>query len=112
MRIAIPTADGKLCVHFGHCNEFAIVDVDCNRKIVLTTTYLTPPPHEPGVLPAWLGEHGTDVIIAGGMGRRAMELFRNSGIEVIIGASGDVPEALATAYLTGTIEIGQNVCDH
>ncbi len=112
MKIAIPTADGKLCMHFGHCKQFAIIDVDPAGKDILATSYVTPPPHEPGVLPAWLGEHGTDVIIAGGMGRRALELFSNNGIEVIIGAAEGSPEALALAYLAGSIEVGENVCDH
>ena len=56
MRIAVPTAQGTLCPHFGHCEQFALVDVD-NGKIV-KTEYQTPPPHEPGVLPAWLHELG------------------------------------------------------
>ena len=28
MRFAIPLADGKLAVHFGHCASFALLDVD------------------------------------------------------------------------------------
>ena len=112
MKIAIPTADGKLCMHFGHCEQFTLVDVDTESGGLLATSCLTPPPHEPGVLPAWLGEEGADLIIAGGMGRRALELFSANGVEVIVGAEAGTPEELVRAYLAGRIETGDNVCDH
>ncbi len=69
MKIAIPVADGRLCMHFGHCEQFAMVDVDPVEKKILSKTFLTPPPHEPGLLPRWLAEKGATCIIAGGMGR-------------------------------------------
>jgi hypothetical protein len=52
MKFAIPIADGKLTAHFGHCKEFAMVEVE--EKQILNTEMLDPPPHEPGVLPRWL----------------------------------------------------------
>ena len=58
MKIAIPMAEGRLCMHFGHCEQFALVEVDEANKVVTSTSYLTPPPHEPGVLPRWLHEQG------------------------------------------------------
>jgi ATP-binding protein involved in chromosome partitioning len=112
MKIAIPTADGQLCMHFGHCEQFVLVDVDTESKAILATSHLTPPPHEPGVLPAWLNEQGANLIIAGGMGRRALELFSANDVEVIVGATAGTPEELVLAYLAGRIETGQNVCDH
>ncbi len=56
MKIAIPTVDGVLCPHFGHCQQFAIVNVDPETKSIKSSEMLTPPPHEPGVLPAWLSD--------------------------------------------------------
>jgi len=112
MKIAIPVADGKLCMHFGHCEQFALVEADEASKTVTGTTYLTPPAHEPGVLPRWLHEQGASVIIAGGMGQRAQGLFSQNGITVVVGAAGDSPEELASAYLAGTLATGQNICDH
>jgi predicted Fe-Mo cluster-binding NifX family protein len=112
MKIAIPVADGKLCMHFGHCEQFALVEVDDASKTVTGTSYLTPPPHEPGVLPRWLHEHGAKVIIAGGMGQRAQGLFSHNGITVVVGAPAESPEALVRAYLAGSLNTGQNVCDH
>ncbi len=112
MKIAIPVADGKLCLHFGHCEQFALVDVNDADRTIRGVEHLTPPPHEPGVLPRWLGEQGADVIIAGGMGRRAQDLFAQNGIRVVVGAPDGEPEELAAAYVFGRLEAGENVCDH
>ena len=107
---AIPLANGKLCAHFGHCEQFALIETT-DGEIVRQFT-LTPPPHEPGVLPRWLSEQGSDVIIAGGMGARAQGLFGENGIKVITGAPADTPEALVRRYLSGSLVTGQNLCDH
>ncbi len=112
MRIAIPMAEGKLCMHFGHCEQFALLDVDKKEKKIVGKKLLTPPPHEPGVLPRWLSEQGAHVIIAGGMGSRAQGLFAENGIEVLVGAPAESPELLVAAYLDGTLKTGDNVCDH
>jgi predicted Fe-Mo cluster-binding NifX family protein len=112
MRIAIPLAEGKLSQHFGHCEVFAIVETDPDSKKITKCEKLTPPAHEPGVLPKWLAEVGANVIIAGGMGSRAQGLFAEQGIEVVVGAPVDSPEALVNAYLGQTLESGANTCDH
>ena len=110
MKIAIPLADGKLTTHFGHCQEFALIDVEGNEIIKKET--LVPPPHEPGVLPAWLQKLGASVIIAGGMGGRALSLFEQNGIKVLTGVSAGEPEELVKSYLNETLVTGANVCDH
>ena len=110
MKFAIPIADGKLTAHFGHCKEFAMVEVE-DQKIT-RTEMLDPPPHEPGVLPRWLKEQGTNVVIAGGMGQRAIELFQQAGVQVFVGAPVDEPENLVKSYLNQTLVTGGNVCDH
>ncbi len=110
MKFAIPLAEGKLTAHFGHCREFALVEV-VNNEIKKTET-LVPPPHEPGVLPKWLHELGTDVIIAGGMGARALDLFAQNGIKVLTGAPSLPPEELVKQYLENSLQTGANVCDH
>ena len=110
MKFAIPLAEGKLTAHFGHCREFALVDVE-DSEIKAKET-LEPPPHEPGVLPRWLHGLGTNVIIAGGMGARALDLFAQNGIKVLTGAPSLTPEELVQQYLNNTLQIGANVCDH
>jgi len=112
MRIAVPLAQGKFSLHFGHCDQFAIFDIDDNIKKVVTRKDATPPGHEPGVLPRWLHENNVSVIIAGGMGQRAQQLFTQNNVKVVIGASGQSPEELVSAYLENTLETGDNICDH
>ena len=110
MKFAIPLAEGKLTAHFGHCQEFALVEVEDNQ--IKNKETLVPPPHEPGVLPKWLHDLGTNVIIAGGMGARALDLFAQNNIKVIVGASALTPEELVKQYLDNTLQTGGNVCDH
>jgi len=112
MRIAIPLAQGKLSLHFGHCDQFAIFDIDDNLKKVINRKDETPPAHEPGVLPRWLHENNVSVIIASGMGQRAQQLFAQNDIKVVVGASSETPEELVSAYLENTLEAGDNICDH
>jgi predicted Fe-Mo cluster-binding NifX family protein len=112
MRIVIPLAEGNLTNHFGHCKRFALVDVDPEAKVVLRREDIDAPPHEPGLLPSWLAERGVTVVIAGGMGQRALELFAQRGIHVVTGVPAETPERLAEDYLAGTLAMGTNVCDH
>jgi predicted Fe-Mo cluster-binding NifX family protein len=99
-----------LCNHFGHCEQFAVLQVEDGQ--IGATELLTPPPHEPGVLPRWLGEQGVDLIFAGGMGQRALSLFQEQGIRVITGAPNQEPAAIIQSYLSGSLMTGPNVCDH
>ncbi len=112
MRIAIPITDGKLSAHFGHCQQFAIIDVDSDSSSIKSQELVLPPAHEPGALPKWLSGLHVELIIAGGIGRRAQQLFTQSGIDVIVGAADDNPEELARQYLAGQLQAGQNICDH
>jgi len=99
-------------MHFGHCERFALVEVDLATKKILNREDIDAPPHQPGLLPPWLAERGANMIIAGGMGRRAQDLFVEQGIQVIVGAPADTPERLVSDYLAGTLQAGENVCDH
>ena len=112
IRFAVPTAQGQLCMHFGHCEVFTVMDVDPETKQIARTESLTPPAHEPGVLPRWLGEQHVDLVIAGGMGQRAQNLFAQNGVKVIVGASAGKPEDVVMAYMNESLETGDNLCDH
>lgn len=112
MRIAVPLADGKLAMHFGHCQHFALVDVDDGEKKIVSRADVEAPPHQPGLLPPWLAERGVNLVLAGGMGHRAHGLFAEQGVQVIVGAPAETPEKLVTDYLKGTLATGENVCDH
>ena len=63
-------------------------------------------------MPRWLHENNVSVIIAGGMGQRAQQLFAQNDIEVIVGAASGSPEELVSTYLEDTLKTGDNICDH
>jgi ATP-binding protein involved in chromosome partitioning len=112
MRYALPITDGKVSPHFGHCERFALIDVDEAARTIVNKELVIPPDHQPGVFPAWLAEEGVNIVIAGGMGIRAQNLFIENRIEVVVGAVGDDPEEIVLAHLSGTLVTGDNVCDH
>ncbi len=112
MKVAVPMAQGKMCMHFGHCEAFAIVDVDEEAKSISGEEQAVPPAHEPGVLPRWLHEKGVGVIIAGGMGMRAQQFFTQYGITVVTGAPAESAQTLVKSWLAGTLATGDNICDH
>jgi len=109
-RIAIPLEKGILCSHFGHCQQFAIIDAENNS--ISGETLVTPPPHEPGLLPAWLAEKGVTDVIAGGMGQRAIDLFNQQKINVFVGAQIKSFKELANDLLNNSLAAGANYCDH
>jgi predicted Fe-Mo cluster-binding NifX family protein len=111
MRIAVPTSGGVLCAHFGHCEAFALVDVDESEKTVLKVNMVVPPVHQPGMLPGWLARQGAQVVVAGGMGQRAISLFTSAGIAVHTGAPAEPPEKLALAFLDNSLQLSANTCD-
>jgi len=109
-KIAFPTSNRQTVDgHFGHTKEFVIFTVE-NEKVT-SEIYLTPPPHEPGVLPKFLADNGVNTIITGGMGAMAVRLFASNNIEVILGAGGNIQTAIAE-YLSGTLINTGSACDH
>ncbi len=111
MKIAIPVVQGRLAMHFGHCEKFAFIDIDESGTII-SKEELTPPAHEPGILPAWIHEQGATHIIASGMGSRAQDLFAQNDISVVTGAPVISAEEIAEAYVKGTLVSGENICGH
>jgi predicted Fe-Mo cluster-binding NifX family protein len=112
MRFAIPVSDGVVSPHFGHCEQFALIDVDEAKKTIVRKQLVASPGHEPGLLPVWLAEQGVSAVIAGGMGSRAQALFRENRIDVIVNVMESDPEKAVLNYLSGSLATGDNVCDH
>ena len=110
--IAIPTAGGRLHGHFGGCREFTLVQVDPEKRKIISIRAVTPPPHAPGLFPRWLREQGANVIIVGGIGQRAIAIFAQEGIEVRAGEPDATVEALAAAYLDGRLVNEPQSCAH
>ena len=96
--------DGAMSMHFGHCTHFVVVQVDADNAVAATEVYPNPfaARHEPGQIPQYIGSLGADVVVAGGMGSKAIEWFRQFGIEVATGARSSVAETL-DAYLAGAV---------
>ena len=107
MKIAISTDNGQVASHFGRCPEFTFLEID-GKKLISGKTILNPG-HHPGYLPQFLKDNGVDYIVAGGMGMRARELFRDTGIETILGVEGSIDE-VTEKILNGTLEGGENIC--
>ena len=112
MRYAIPVSNGAVATHFGHCEQFALIDVDEGKREIIRKELVPSPGHEPGLLPRWLAEAGVSVVIAGGMGSRAQGLFQQNRIRVVIGALENDPEKAVLDYLNNTLVAGDNICDH
>jgi len=112
MKYAVPVSGGMVSAHFGHCDHFALFDVDEQKKEITKKESIPSPEHQPGLLPGWLAEKGASVVIAGGMGPRAQELFQQNGIKVLIGALEGDPEKAVLNYLSGQLATGDNICDH
>jgi len=110
MRIAVATENANVSPHFGHCEGFTLFDVENND--IKAEEFVANPGHQPGFLPVFLGEHGVNMIIAGGMGERAQVLFAQNSIETIVGASGSAKDAV-NSYLSGSLNTTGEVCkDH
>ncbi len=112
VKYAIPVSGGKVCPHFGHCEQFALIDVDEVKKEILGKKMVTPPEHQPGLYPPWLSQQGVNRIIAGGMGAHAQELFQQNGVTVVMGAMESDPEKAVLSHLNGLLVTGSNSCDH
>ena len=112
MKCAVPVTGGMMSPHFGHCEQFALFDVDEKKKEITQKELIPSPGHQPGFLPGWLAEQGVTVIIAGGMGSRAQGLFQQNNIEIVLGAIESDPERAVLNYLDGRLATGDNICDH
>lgn len=107
VRIAVSVEAGEISQHFGHCEGFQIIDIE-NNKLV-KEEFMANPGHKPGLLPRLLHERQVNVVIAGGMGGGAVDMFNENCIDVITGASGKVANVV-DSYLAGTLESSGSVC--
>ena len=109
MRLAIATDNGRVAAHFGRCPQYTLVDIEEGTERARTT--IDNPGHEPGRIPALLQEHEASVVIAGGIGRRAQQLFDSMGIEQVVGVQGTIDDVVS-GCLEGTLEGGESLCSH
>lgn len=107
MKIAVASNGEQVTEHFGHCELFHIFHTE--NEAIIKTERVANPGHKPGFLPNFLHDLGAMVIISGGMGGGAIDIFNERGIKVIIGARGDAEEA-AKSYLAGNLKSTGSVC--
>ncbi|MGM0508708.1 MAG: iron-sulfur cluster carrier protein MrpORP [Fusobacteriota bacterium] len=110
IKLAFPTSDeNTIDEHFGHCKKFALYTIESGE--IIEDELVDAPEHQPGLLPKFLAKAGADVIITGGMGQKAIDIFDDNGIKVILGVNGKILEAVKK-YLRGEIESKGSACTH
>lgn len=109
-RIAIPLSGGQFSSHFGGADAFAFIDADPTSGSILKSEALEAPPHEQGAFPNWIRSQGATVVLAGGMGPRAVQMLEGSGVRVVTGVAGGDPLVIAGAYLAGTLDTSGETC--
>ena len=107
MKIAVASMGTTVAGHFGHCVNFNIYEVENNQ--IVSESSVQNPGHKPGFLPNFLNDMGVNVIISGGMGGGAVEIFNEKNIEVVTGASGDA-KAAAQNFASGSLKSTGSVC--
>lgn len=107
MKIAVASDGTMVSEHFGHCEGFCLYEIQ--NSAVTNKIFLPNPGHKPGYLPAFLKEKNADVIIAGGMGETAQDLFRENEMDVIVGVQGNADEVV-TFFLAGELKSSGSVC--
>ena len=107
MRIAVASEGKNVTEHFGHCEGFIVFDTE--NGAIVQEEMVPNPGHRPGFLPNFLADRGVEVIISGGMGGGAIDIFNERGVEVIVGASGLAGVAVEN-YLKGELKTTGSVC--
>lgn len=111
MKIALPTRDGNIDDHFGHCDHYTLMTVQDGA--IASEEAMDSPIGcgcKSGIAPV-LAEKGVKVMLAGNIGQGAINVLAQSGIQVIRGCSGDV-RTVAEKYLAGEIKDQLIVCNH
>ncbi len=109
MKLAISSENNQVAQHFGRCKEYTIVEV--KNSEVKDKKVIPNPGHAPGAIPKFLNNKGCDLIIAGGMGRRAQGFFNDFGMDWIIGVQGDVDKVIQD-FINDELEVGDSTCTH
>jgi len=108
MRIAVPLSepgfDAEIPEHFGRAGYFAFVDVDGDSIVNVEIVQAPFEEHGPGDIPNFVKEHGWEVVLAYGMGGKAMAYFEGLGITVVTGAYGRVKDVVE-AFIHQVLEI-------
>jgi len=111
MKIAIPTRDGHVDDHFGHCKYYTVYSVE-NKQITGTETI--PSPEGCGCksnIAGILQQQGVTMMLAGNIGNGAIDKLNQHNIRIIRGCSGTVEDTIA-AYLDDKLVDSGLTCAH
>jgi len=107
MKVAIACTLGKVAEHFGYCEKFVIYEIEAGK--IKSKEEVKNPGHVPGYLPKFLKEKGVDIVIAGGIGPRAINLLNSFNIKVISRVSGNEKEVIEN-FLKGELKEMSRSC--
>lgn len=108
MKVAIPLEGDKISSHFGRCYQFAFFEIENNK--ILNKEIVNAPPHQRGLFPQFLKDKGVELVIASGIGRKALEMLSQLNIKVIQGIEGEIDEIIKK-FLEGKLKGEKNLCE-
>lgn len=107
MKVAVASEGKLVSEHFGYCENFNVFTVEDDK--IISSESVPSPGHKPGLLPKVLHDMGVNVIISGGMGTGAIDIFNENDIQVITGVIGNA-EDVVKKYLAGEIQVSGEAC--
>ncbi len=111
MKIAVPTREGVVDNHFGHCDHYTIFTITDG---VVKMKEILPSPQGCGCksgIALVLRQKGVQVMLAGNMGEGAKNVLEGNDIKVVRGQSGNIDELVA-AYIAGNVKDSGESCSH
>lgn len=101
--VAIPTVDGKVDDHFGHCDHYTVFEIGKNQSI--ENEFTVPSGDGCGCksnIASVLSGLGVKMMLAGNMGEGAKNVLNDAHIQVIRGCQGDIHQVL-NDFLNGKL---------
>lgn len=113
-KVAVPLIDTIFSSHFGGADRFILFEIDEQKKEIISSKEVIPPQHKTGIYPQFLKSLKVDIVLAGGMGPRAVSMLESFGIEVILGIQGHSdPNKILKDFLEEKLEAtGESCHDH
>lgn len=125
MLIAVPSdapggLDAAVSEHFGHCEQFTLIEVGDDGAVGEVSTVANVAHSEGGCMAPvqLLKGHGVDVLVAGGMGARPLSGFQQVGITVYFKEDAETVQGALDRFLAdecrefGPAETCGGGCDH
>lgn len=107
MKVCVPTMGQSgmnevISPHFGRCPHYTLIDTETNEVEVFPNT--SEHMGGTGLPPELIARKGASVMLCSGLGPRAIQMFEQFGIEVFVGASGTVKDAISD-WKSGKLQV-------